>query len=311
MTHFHIECIESNTKGAREQYGYFILEPLKKGQGITVGNSLRRTILSDLEGAAIVAVRIAGINHEFSTITGVREDVLEILLNLKEVVLKSYSTEAQIGRIRIQGPAVITAGLFDVPPDIKIIDPKQYIATVCNNTIFEMEFKIEKGHGYRLVNKGIDKKSIDFLQIDAIFMPAKKFNYKIEEKKINPTTIEEKLYLEVWTNGSISPQEAISQGANILTNLFHPLTNINFKSKNSTENHKDKDKQISQISIEELQLSARAYNCLKRVQINSIADLLDYSQEELLEIKNFGQKSAEEVIDALNKVLGITLLKEK
>nr|QCI07876.1 RNA polymerase a-subunit [Pleonosporium borreri] len=311
MTHFHIECIESKTKGAREQYGYFVLEPLKKGQGITVGNSLRRTILSDLEGAAIVAVRIAGINHEFSTITGVREDVLEILLNLKEVVLKSYTKEAQIGRIRIQGPAVITAGLFDVPPDITIIDPKQYIATVCNNTIFEMEFKIEKGHGYRLVDKGIDKKSIDFLQIDAIFMPAKKFNYRIEEKKINTTIIEEKLFLEIWTNGSISPQEAISQGANVLTNLFHPLTNINFQSKHDTENNKDKDKQIAQISIEELQLSARAYNCLKRVHIDSIADLLDYSQEELLEIKNFGQKSAEEVIDALNKILGITLSKEK
>nr|QCI05341.1 RNA polymerase a-subunit [Compsothamnion thuyoides] len=309
MTHFHIECIESKTKGAREQYGYFILEPLQKGQGITVGNSLRRTILSDLEGAAIVAVRIAGINHEFSTITGVREDVLEILLNLKEVVLRSYSKEAQIGRIRIQGPAVITAGLFDVPHTIEIIDPKQYIATVCNNTIFEMEFKIEKGHGYRLIEKGIDKKSIDFLQIDAIFMPAKKFNYTVEEKKLNNSNIEEKLMLEVWTNGSLSPQEAISKGANVLTKLFHPLTNINFKSKDNNKNNKEQ--QINQILIEELQLSVRAYNCLKRVQIDSISDLLNYSQEELLEIKNFGQKSAEEVIEALHKILGIKLLKEK
>nr|YP_009397906.1 RNA polymerase a-subunit [Sonderella linearis]ARW67092.1 RNA polymerase a-subunit [Sonderella linearis] len=309
MTHFQIECIESKTKGAREQYGYFVLEPLKKGQGITVGNSLRRTILSDLQGAAIVAVRIAGINHEFSAITGVREDVLEIILNLKEVILKSHSSEPQIGRVRIQGPAIITTGLFDLPPEIEVIDPKQYIATVCNNTIFEMEFKIEKGNGYRLVDKGIDNKSIDFLQIDAIFMPAKKFNYKIEEKKINSTTIEEKLFLEIWTNGSLSPQEAISQGANVLTKLFHPLTNINFKSKH--KNNENKDKKINQVLIEELQLSVRAYNCLKRTQIDSIADLLDYSQEELLEIKNFGQKSVEEVIQALKNKLKINLPQEK
>jgi len=231
MTHFQIECIESKTKGAREHYGHFVLEPLEQGQGITVGNSLRRTILSELEGAAIVAVRIAGINHEFSTITGVREDVLEIILNLKEVVLRSYSKEPQIGRVKIQGPAIITTGLFDIPPDIEIIDPKQYIATICSNTIFEMEFKIEKGNGYRLVDKGVDDRSIDFLQIDAVFMPAKKFNYTVEEKKINASNIREKLFLEVWTNGSISPQEAISEGASILTQLFHPLTNISFKSK--------------------------------------------------------------------------------
>lgn len=309
MTHFQIECIESKNKGAREQYGHFVLEPLKKGQGITVGNSLRRTILSDLNGSAIVAVRIAGINHEFSTITGVKEDVLEILLNLKEIIIKSYSKEPQIGRVRIQGPAVITAGLFDLPAELELIDPKQYIATVCNNTIFEMEFRVEQGQGYRLVDKGIDDKSIDFLQIDAIFMPAKKFNYFIEEKKINTTTIEEKLFLEIWTNGSISPQEAISQGANVLTNLFHPLTHINFKAKNNTSTNTEK--QISQILIEELQLSPRAYNCLKRVQIHSIEDLLDYSQEELLDIKNFGQKSAEEVIESLKNKLGINLPKEK
>nr|WCH56381.1 RNA polymerase subunit alpha [Hypnea sp.] len=305
MTHFQIECIESKIEGAREQYGNFILEPLKKGQGITVGNSLRRTILSDLQGTAIVAVRIAGINHEFSTITGVREDVLEILLNLKEVVLRSYSSEPQIGRVRIQGPAIVTAGLFDLPPEIKIIDPKQYIATICNNTIFEMEFRIEQGHGYKLIEKGIDKKSIDFLQIDAVFMPVMKFNYKIEEKRISSHIIQEKLSIEIWTNGSLSPQEAISQGAHILTNLFHPLTNIDFK---STPNHQgNNEDKISEVLIEELQLSVRAYNCLKRAQIHSISDLLDYSQEELLEIKNFGQKSAEEVIAALQKKLGIQL----
>ena len=177
MTHFQIECIESKAEGTSKQYARFTLNPLKQGQGLTIGNSLRRTLLADLEGTAIVAVRIAGVNHEFSTITGVREDVLELLLNLKEVVLKSYTGETQIGRLRVQGPAVVTAGLFDLPPEIEVIDPRQYIATICNNSIFEMEFRIEKGSGYQLVNRYNYEKSIDFLQVDAVFMPVKKFNY--------------------------------------------------------------------------------------------------------------------------------------
>lgn len=305
MTHFEIECIESTTQGIRKQYGQFTIDKLKDGQGITVGNSLRRTLLSNLNGSAIVAVRIAGINHEFSTITGVREDVLEILLNLKEIVIKNKGQEPRIGRIRIQGPAIITAGLLEVPPEIQIIDPKQYIATVCNNTIFEMEFRIEQGQGYYLIDKSIDQKSIDFLQIDAIFMPVVKCNYFVEEQRINSQTKEEKLTLEIWTNGSITPQEAINQGAAILTNIFYPLTNINFKTSNNNNNNQEQH--IHQILIEELQLSVRAYNCLKRAQINSISDLLDYSPEELLEIKNFGQKSAEEVIEALKNKLGVSL----
>lgn len=309
MTHFHIECIESKAESARKQYGRFVLEPLKQGQGITIGNALRRTVLSDLYGAAIVAVRIAGINHEFSTIAGVREDILEILLNLKEVVLKSYTDQSQIGRVRVQGPAIITSGLFNLPPEIQIIDPRQYIATICNNTIFEMEFIIEYGSGYRLVERGIDNRAIDFLQIDAVFMPTKKFNYTIEEVRITPQLIQEKLFIELWTNGSLSPQEALSQGATILTNLFYPLRKIDFKIIEDTE-VKEQQK-INQVLIEELQLSVRAYNCLKRAHIHSISDLLDYSQEELLEIKNFGQKSAEEVIEALQNRLGISLPKEK
>nr|AZL87995.1 RNA polymerase subunit alpha [Harveyella mirabilis] len=306
MINFQIKCIELKIEKPRQQYGHFLLEPLERGQGITLGNSLRRTILSNLQGTAIVAVRIKGINHEFSTITGVREDVLEIILNLKKVIVKNHSTKTQIGRVRVQGPAIITTALFDLPPEIEIIDSKQYIATICNNAIFEMEFKIEQGNGYRLVNKLIDNQSLDFIEIDAIFMPIKNFNYKIEEKKINSNIIQEKLFLEIWTNGSISPQQAISQGAYILSTLFYPLTNIKFQSKN-----KIKNKKTHQILIEELKLSVRAYNCLKRAQIHSIVDLLNYSQKELLNIKNFGQKSAKEVIKALNQKLGINLIQKK
>lgn len=309
MAQFEIECIESKNDTARDQYGKFILQPLDQGQGITVGNALRRVLLSDLEGAAIVAVRIAGINHEFSTIPGVREDVLEILLNLKEVVVKNHNKEACIGRLRAQGPTIVTASSFELPPSVEVIDPKQYIATICNNNVLEMEFKIEAGRGYQIVEKFMDDTSLDFLQVDAIFMPVKKVNYSVEEIRIDQHSLKDKLVLEIWTNGSISPQEAIGQSSTILTNLFNPLKTVHFKSEE--ENFLPEGTRINQILIEELQLSVRAYNCLKRAQIHSVADLLDYSQEDLLEIKNFGQKSAEEVIDALQKRLGINLPKEK
>lgn len=309
MAQIEIECIESRIDGTRDHYDKFVLEPLDQGQGITIGNSLRRVLLADLQGTSIVSVRIAGVNHEFSTIPGIREDVLEILLNLKEIVFKSESNETMIGRLRVQGPAIVTAKDFELPPEVLLIDSKQYIATICGNNILEMEFRIEKGKGYRLVEKGIDETSVDFLQIDSIFMPVKKVNYIVEDVRYKQNKIQDRLIIEVWTNGSISPKEAISQSSNILTNLFSPLKNINFKSE---ENHDlQEDSKINQILIEELQLSVRAYNCLKRAQIHSVADLLDYSQEDLLEIKNFGQKSAEEVIDALKKRLGINLPKEK
>ena len=309
MAQFEIECVESKNDTVRDQYGKFILQPLDQGQGITVGNALRRVLLSDLEGAAIVAVRIASVNHEFSNISGVREDVLEILLNLKEVVLKSYTKESSIGRLRVQGPSIVTAANFDLPSEVEIIDPKQYIATICNNNVLEMEFRIEVGKGYQIIEKFIDESSVDFLQVDAIFMPVKKVNYSIEEVRFNQNSLKDKLILEIWTNGSISPQEAIGQSSTILTNLFNPLKTINFKSEEETI--LPEGARINQILIEELQLSVRAYNCLKRAQIHSVADLLDYSQEDLLEIKNFGQKSAEEVIEALQKRLGINLPKEK
>nr|YP_009297495.1 DNA-directed RNA polymerase alpha subunit [Erythrotrichia carnea]AOM66838.1 DNA-directed RNA polymerase alpha subunit [Erythrotrichia carnea] len=309
MTQFQIECIESKSKGPREQYGQFIIEPLKQGQGLTIGNALRRTILGELEGT-IVAVRIAGVNHEFSTIEGVKEDVLEILLNLKEVVLKSDINNIQVGRVRIQGPVILTAGMFEVPSEISIIDPRQYIATICNNILFEMEFQIEKSYGYRLMEKGFDHTGIDFLRVDAVFMPAKKVNYIVRESKLAYADgMQDSLTVEIWTNGSISPQEAITNSANILTNLFSPLKHLNLKV--TTNEDPQEEKKISQVLIEELHLSVRAYNCLKRAQIHSVADLLDYSQEELLEIKNFGQKSADEVIEALQKRLGISLPKEK
>jgi len=309
MNQFEIECVESISDTKRDQYSKFILEPLEQGQGITIGNALRRVLLSDLEGSAITAVRISGINHEFSTIPGIREDVLEILLNLKEIVFKNYNKEPVIGRLRVQGPSIVTAESFELPAELEIIDPKQYVATICSNSILEMEFRVENGRGYKIAENTPDELAIDFLQVDSIFMPIKKVNYQVEELRYDEDSIKDRLTLEIWTNGSISPQEAIGQSSNILIELFNTLKTITFKPEE--ESTLPEGTKISQILIEELQLSVRAYNCLKRAQIHSVADLLDYSQEELLEIKNFGQKSAEEVIKALQKRLGINLPKEK
>lgn len=310
VAQFQIECVESKTLKNQSQYSRFVLEPLDRGQGTTVGNALRRVLLSNLEGAAVTAVRIAGVNHEFATIEGVREDVLEILLNMKEIVLKSYTSAPQIGRVMITGPATVRAAQFDLPSEVEIVDPGQYIATLAEGARLEIEFRIEKGKGYRAVDRGRDDAAaVDFLQIDAVFMPVSKVNYTVEDVRVDGSLEKDRLLLDIWTNGSLTPQEALSQAASILVELFNPLKDINLET-NITIDPDDEDPN-GQIPIEELQLSVRAYNCLKRAQINTVADLLDYSQEDLLEIKNFGAKSAEEVIEALHRRLGITLPQEK
>lgn len=307
---FQVECVESDSGNDQSLYGRFVLEPLERGQGITVGNALRRVLLSNLEGAAITAVRIAGVTHEFMTIPGVREDVLDILLNMKEIVVKSYSAQPQIGRILVQGPATVTADHFELPAEVEIVDPGQYIATIAAGSTLEMEFRVEKGVGYRAIDRSRDEtSSLDFLQIDSVFMPVRKVNYTIEDARSGGAIDKDRLVMEVYTNGSLTPQDALSEAAKILVDLFNPLKEIKFE--RVDDGLSDDVDPVNQIPIEELQLSVRAYNCLKRAQINSVADLLDYTQEDLLEIKNFGAKSAEEVIEALQVRLGITLPHEK
>lgn len=311
MAQFQIECVESTTKKNQSQYNRFVLEPLDRGQGTTVGNALRRVLLSNLPGAAVTAIRIAGVNHEFATIPGVREDVLEIMLNMKEIVLKSYTDQPQIGRLVAMGPATITAAHFDVPSEIEVIDPNQYVATLVEGAKLEMEFRVERGTGYRAIDRSKDDtSSLDFLQIDSVFMPVTKVNYAVEDIRADGAGPKDRLVLEIWTNGSIHPREALSEASELIANLFIPLKDLN-ELETSQSDYQDEINPESQIPIEELQLSVRAYNCLKRAQINTVADLLDYSQEDLLEIKNFGAKSAEEVIEALQKRLGITLPQEK
>lgn len=311
MAQFQIECVESKTQKNQGHYSKFVIEPLERGQGTTLGNALRRVLLSNLEGAAVTAIRIAGVNHEFATIPGVREDVLEVMLNMKEIVLKSYSDTPQIGRLVATGPATVTASQFDLPSEVEIVDPHQYVATLAEGAKLEMEFRVERGTGYRAIERGKDEAtSLDFLQIDAVFMPVTKVNYSVDDVRVEDSVAKDRLVLEIWTNGSLAPREALSQAAEILASLFTPLKDLN-ELEASQSDFQDEVNPESQIPIEELQLSVRAYNCLKRAQINTVADLLDYSQEDLLEIKNFGQKSAEEVIEALQKRLGITLPPEK
>jgi DNA-directed RNA polymerase subunit alpha len=310
MAQFQVECIDSDAGNEQGFYSKFVIEPLERGQGITVGNALRRVLVSNLEGTAVTAVRMAGVTHEFMTIPGVREDVLDILLNMKEVVLKSYSSQPQIGRLRIEGPATVTTEHFELPSEVELVDPSQYIASVAEGHTLEMEFRIEKGVGYRAIERSRDESAaLDFLQIDSIFMPVRQVHYTVEDARVGGSLEKDRLIMEIWTNGSLTPEEAISQAANILVDLFNPLKDITFEQ--LEKDFQEDEDPTNQIPIEELQLSVRAYNCLKRAQINSVADLLDYTQEDLLEIKNFGAKSAEEVVQALQDRLGITLPHEK
>ena len=312
MAQFKIECVESSTEKNRGQYSKFVIESLERGQGTTVGNALRRVLLSNLEGCAVTAVRIAGVNHEFATMSGVREDVLEILLNMKEIVFKSYTPQAQIGRLDVTAPPsglIVTTSHFTLSPEVEAVDLGQYVATLSPGAKLEMEFRLETGTGYRSVDRGHDEATaLDFLQIDAIFMPVRKVNYSVEEILTDGDQEKDRLLMEIWTNGSITPEEALSQAASILVDLFTPLKDIKVARQDPGNDDNDVEPQIP---IEELQLSVRAYNCLKRAQINTVADLLGYTYEDLLEIKNFGQKSAEEVSEALQQHLGITLPQEK
>ena len=310
MNNLSVKCLKSKTIESGVCHGQFLITSLKPGQGITIGNQLRRVLLNDLGGIAISAIRIAGVNHEFSTIPGVREDILEILLNLKGIILKSTTKTSQFGRLKIQGPAVITADLIELPSNLEIVNPSHYIMTISTSNVLEIEFKFEYGTGYRLASQTFLEKNENYLQLDTLFMPVQKVDFKIENIYDNSNTITERLFLDIWTNGSISPDEAFKLAVQTILDLFTLLINYkNIETKNTV-----KPKALSlniepytNIAIEELQLSVRAYNCLKKAQINTVGDLLKYSPERLQELKNFGRKSADEVFSTLKNKLGIIM----
>lgn len=312
MSKISIKCLKSEKIESGACHGQFLINSLKPGQGITIGNQMRRVLLNDLGGMAISAVRIAGVSHEFSTIPGVREDILEILLNLKGIVFKSNIETVQFGRLKIQGPVVVTADLIQLPSNLEIVNPNHYIMTISTPNIIELEFKFEYGTGYKLASQTFseDNANDNYLQLDTIFMPVQKVDFKIENVYDNANNISERVFLDIWTNGSISPNKAFKSAAQITIDLFNLLLehkSINENNKFETKTHSINIEPYTNIAIEELQLSVRAYNCLKKAQINTVGDLLQYSPEKLQELKNFGRKSADEVFSTLKHKLNIIL----
>jgi DNA-directed RNA polymerase subunit alpha len=301
-----IQCLQSKTQEVNTLFSRFAIGPLKKGQGLTIGNALRRVLLSDLQGLAMAGVRIADVNHEFSTIPDVKEDVIDILLNLKQIVLKGNINESTLSRLAYHGPGIITAKDIELPEEITLVEPNQYIASVNTSKIVEMEFLIKSGEGYSISND-YNQVPDGFLAIDAVYMPVTKANFFIETSDSNSSLNLESLILEVYTNGSITPTEAVSAAAENLQTIFNSLklTDLPAQAKNVAEDvHQEKGDELQNVIIEELELSVRAFNCLKRANIHTLADLLEYSQDDLLEFKNFGQKSADEVCLNLKRKFG-------
>jgi DNA-directed RNA polymerase subunit alpha len=305
VLHYQIDRIEHQIADDRAQTGVFVIGPLDRGQAITLGNALRRVLMGGLEGSAVTAVRIAGVNHEYATVPGVREDVLDILLNCKGVTLNSRNRELEIGRLVVNGPAAVTAADLQFSSQVQIINGDHPIATVAEGHSLEMEVHVERGVGYRPVDRHNEETSaIDLLQIDAVFMPVRRVNYSVDETAVGEGgSARERLRLEIETDGSITPDDAMAQAANQLIGLFQPLATLTMLDEPGLEPEPSAE---AQIPLEELNLSVRAYNCLKRAQVNSVSDLMGFSYEDLLEIKNFGSKSADEVIEALERI-GITL----
>ena len=308
MINLQIKCLKSEKAESETLYGRFLITGLRPGQGITIGNLLRRILLGDLVGTCITAVRFASFKHEFSTIKGVREDILEILLNLKGIVLKSKTKEPQFARLKIQGPAVLTADLIQLSPLVEIVNPNHYIATISTSNLLEIELKIEHGTSYKLAQQTFNHQSDGFLQIDAVFMPVKKVDFKIENVYDNSKNVSERLIIDVCTNGSLTPEEAISETLEFVVSFFNSLIEskiIDETTELISDNLPVSLNPYRNIPIEELKLSVRPYNCLKRAQINTIGDLLEYSPKKLQELKNFGRKSADEVFMTLKNKLGI------
>lgn len=304
-----VEYVERNEDGT---YGKFVVEPLARGYGITLGNSLRRVLLSSLPGAAVTSVKIEGVLHEFSTIPGVREDTTEIILNLKGLAIKMYTDEPQIMRIEAEGEGEVKAGDIIAGADIDIVNPDHHIATLEADGRLYMEMTVEKGRGYVPAEK--NKKGdqvIGVIPVDSIFSPIRKVNYTVENTRVGQEMDYDRLILEVWSNGTITPEEAVSTSAQIIISylkLFTDLTEKAAEPEPEPEQQVDEKDKLLEMPIEELELSVRSYNCLKRAGINTVGDLVQRTEEDMIKVRNLGKKSLEEVEKKL-KELGLSLRK--
>ena len=293
-------------------YGKFVIEPLERGYGTTLGNSLRRVLLSSLQGVAVTSVKIDGILHEFSTIEGVKEDVTEIILNIKGLIAKINGDGPKVVYIEAEGPCEVTAGSIKCDSEVEILEPEMHIATLGEGAKLYMEITLDKGRGYvsAELNKQLMTPVIGVIPVDSIYTPVNKVNYTVENTRVGQITDFNKLTLEVWTNGTISAKEAVSLAAKILMehlDLFVDLSGDTYAGNQiMVKKEDDKKDGLLEMTIEELDLSVRSFNCLKRAGINTVGDLINKSEEDMMKVRNLGRKSLEEVINKLAS-LGFTL----
>ncbi|MCM3387718.1 DNA-directed RNA polymerase subunit alpha [Ureibacillus chungkukjangi] len=295
------------------KYGKFVVEPLERGYGNTLGNSLRRILLSSLPGAAVTSIQIDGVLHEFSTVEGVVEDVASIILNIKKLALKIYSDEEKVIEIDVKGDGTVTAADITHDSDVEILNPDLYIATIAKNGHLRMRMYARRGRGYTPAdqNKREDL-PIGVIPIDSIYTPVSRVNFQVENTRVGQNSDFDKLSLDVWTDGSIGSKEAISLGAKILTehlNIFVGLTNEAQTAEIMVEKEEDQKEKVLEMTIEELDLSVRSYNCLKRAGINTVLELANKSEDDMMKVRNLGRKSLEEVKAKLEE-LGLGLRKE-
>ena len=304
-----IKTVSTTTDSNGSKYGKFVIEPLSKGFGNTIGNSLRRVLLSSLEGTAVTSARIEGITHEYTAIPGVVEDVIDVMLNMKGLVIKTDSKEAQHLRIDIDHAGPVLASDIQLPAGVKVVNPDWLICTIADGGSFHADIIVETGKGYVAHDVPRDSKagqSIDMLPIDATFMPIKRVAYNVEPTRVGDSIDFDKVTLEIWSNGSIDVTTALSQSAQLLIDHFMQIAAISGQPvvvnqpAQVVEDEVQEEEPVTSITIEELELSVRAYNCLKRASINSMNELLKKSEHDLLNIKNFGKKSSDEVIERLH-----------
>ena len=308
----NIECVDLSEDG---RYGKFVVSPLERGYGTTLGNSLRRILLSSLPGAAATSIKIDGVQHEFSTVPGVTEDVAEIILNIKKMAIKLHSDGPKTVYIEAKGAQEITAGDIKHDSDVEIFNPDLHIATLNDDARLYVEITLSKGRGYVSAEKNKQEMQpvIGVIPVDSIYTPVTKVNYTVENTRVGQYTDREELTVELWTNGTIKPDEAVSLAAKIMNDLLRLFVDLSDDAKNTeiiVEKEENKKEKVLEMTIEELDLSVRSYNCLKRAGINTVEDLTNKSEEDMMKVRNLGRKSLEEVINKLNG-LGLFLKKEE
>ncbi|MBQ8600794.1 MAG: DNA-directed RNA polymerase subunit alpha [Clostridia bacterium] len=306
--------IETEIIGDNGEYGKFVADPLERGYGLTLGNSLRRILLSSLPGCAVVAAKINDVPHEFTTIEGVKEDVTEIVLNIKGIIPKLYCDEQKTVYIEAKGPTVVTAGDIKADSDVEILNPDHVLATLGDGAVLNIELVIDHGRGYVSAekNKVYTENQTNMLAVDSDFSPVTKVNYKVENTRVGQITDFDKLTLEVWTNSVTTASDAVSLAAKVMNEHLSLFIDLSEKAKNA-EILVDKDETKActtlRMTIEELDLSVRSFNCLKRAGINTVEDLINKSEEDMMKVRNLGRKSLDEVIGKIAS-LGLTLKKD-